>query len=97
MTPFETAIEKLAKPVNGAIVIQVAQFYDGELVLETVCRGYDHYVSLPDVVEYQGEASLPLAGFVKVSATVCGKTGWSSDSGYACYKSGACIAYAVLD
>lgn len=66
--------------VPKAIVIQVATWYDGELVLETVCRDYDHYRTLPDVVVYEG--------------TECGKTGWSSDRNYACYKSGACIAHA---
>jgi hypothetical protein len=69
---------KTATEVPRAIVIQVAQWYDGELVLETVCRDYDHYRTLPDVVTYEG--------------TVCGKTGWSSDNNYACYKSGAAIA-----
>ena len=70
---------KRAIAVPKAIVIQVATWYDGELVLETVCRDYDHYRTLPDVVTYQGME--------------CGKTGWSSDSHYACYKSGASIAH----
>lgn len=72
---------KTASPVPGAIVIQSAVMYDGELVLETLCRDYDHYKSLPDVVDYEG--------------TECGKTGWSSDKQYACYKSGAAIAKKV--
>ena len=71
---------KTATEVKRAIVIQVAQWYDGELVLETLCRDFDHYKSLPDVVIYEG--------------TECGKTGWSSDRDYACYKSGAAIAKA---
>lgn len=71
-------MSKVAIEVPRAIVIQAATWYDGELVLETVCRDYDHYKSLPDVVVYEG--------------TECGKTGWSSDSHYACYKSGAAIA-----
>ncbi len=73
-------MSKVAVELTGAIVIQVATWYDGELVLETVCRDYDHYKSLPDVVLYEG--------------VECGKTGWSSDNGYACYKSGAAIAKA---
>lgn len=72
--------------VPRAIVIQVATWYEEELVLETVCRDYDHYVSLPDVVVYQDR----LTGNKPVE---CGKTGWSSDRNYACYKSGACIAH----
>jgi hypothetical protein len=35
---------KQAIEVPKAIVIQAAVRYDGELVLETVCRDYDHYV-----------------------------------------------------
>jgi hypothetical protein len=72
---MKTAIE-----VPKAIVIQSSVWYEGELVLETTCRDYDHYVSLPNVVVYEG--------------VECGKTGWSSDSNYACYKSGASIAKA---
>ncbi len=72
-------MSKVATTVPGAIVIQSAVMYEGELVLETVCRDYDHYRTLPDVVGYEG--------------TECGKTGWSSDRNYACYKSGAAIAH----
>jgi hypothetical protein len=64
--------------VPDAIVIQVAYKCAGELILETICRDYDHYCSLPDAVVYEG--------------IVCGKTGWSSDRNYACYKSGAYVA-----
>lgn len=71
---------KAAVEVPKAIVIQTHAWYDDELILETVCRDYDHYKSLPDVVTFNG--------------IECGKTGWSSDSHYACYKSGAAIAHA---
>lgn len=67
--------------VPGAIVITSYARIEGELVLETTCRDYDHYKSLPDVVEYEG--------------VVCGKTGWSSDRNYACYKSSAKVAHKV--
>jgi len=70
-----------AKIINGAIVIQTFAWYDGELVLETVCRDYEHYKSLPNAVIFQG--------------IECGKTGWSSDHQYACYKSGAYIAHII--
>ena len=71
----------VAHEVPKAIVLTVVQRIEGELVLETNCTDYDHYKSLPDVVAYDG--------------TLCGKTGWSSDRNYACYKSGAHIARAV--
>lgn len=61
---------------ENAIVITAAFLAEG--ILETNCRDYDHYVSLPDVVSYQGVRY--------------GKTGWSSDRHYACYKRGAMIA-----
>ncbi len=71
---MNTAIE-----VPKSIVIQVATWYHGELILETVCRDYDHYKTLPDVVVY--------------NEVECGKMGWSSDNHYACYKSGVTIAH----
>lgn len=64
-----------------AIVLLVAQRIEGDLILETTCRDYDHYIELPDVVTYNG--------------VMCGKTGWSSDRNYACYKSNAMIARKV--
>lgn len=68
--------------VQGAIVITAHHIIEGETVLETACRDYDHYKTLPAVVSYEG--------------TVCGLTGWNSDRGYACYKSGAKVAYLKL-
>ncbi len=70
-----------AQVVEGAIVITAHHVIDGEVVIETTCRDYDHYKSLPDVVSFEG--------------TVCGKTGWNSDREYACYKSGAKVAMKV--
>lgn len=61
-----------------AIVLQAVYNIEGETVLETTCRDYDHYKTLPNVVVYNG--------------IECGKTGWSSDKQYACYKSNALIA-----
>lgn len=58
------------------IVITAAYLVEG--VLETNCNDYDHYKSLPDVVSYGGE--------------LYGKTGWSSDRHYACYKRDAKVA-----
>lgn len=71
----------VAHEVPRAIVILVAQRVEGNLILETNCRDYDHYKSLPEVVSYQG--------------TLCAKTGWSSDRSYACYQSRMAIARGI--
>ena len=71
-----------AKVVQEAIVITNAQIVEGETVLETACRDFDQFLSLPQVVEFEGR--------------VCGKTGWSSDRNYACYRSGAKIARSTV-
>ena len=68
-----------AKVLPQALLLTATYFSEGELVLETTCWDYDHFRTLPEVVEYRGN--------------VCGKTGWNSDRGYACYKSGVPIAY----
>jgi hypothetical protein len=70
-----------AKVLPDAITVEAAHIIDGETVLETTCRDFDHFCSLPAAVEFEGR--------------VCGKTGWSSDTNRACYKSGARVAYAV--
>jgi len=71
----------VAYKISEAIVLTIVQRIEGELVLETNCTDYDHYKTLPEVVAYDG--------------ILCGKTGWSSDRNYACYKSGVKIARAV--
>ncbi len=70
-----------AHVVMGAVKIESEHRLDGQLVLETTCRDYDHYRTLPDVVTYKG--------------VECTKTGWSSDRNYACYKEGGLVAYTV--
>jgi hypothetical protein len=70
-----------AKVLHDVIALTVTCKIEGETILETTCRDFDHYISLPDAVEYQG--------------VVCSKTGWSSDRGYACYKSGGMLARKV--
>jgi hypothetical protein len=72
---------KTATTVPAAIVLQRVGKVDGTTVLETSCPDYDHYRALPQVVEYEGVR--------------CGKTGWNSDRGYACYQSNALMAQAV--
>ncbi len=67
--------------VYCGIVLTAVTTIDGETVLETSCRDFEEYKLLPQVVSYQG--------------IICGKTGWSSDRNYACYKSSAAIATTV--
>ena len=64
-----------------AIVLLNAQRLDGDLVLETPCKDFDAFTKLPQVVAYSG--------------IMCGKTGWSSDTYKACYKSSAQVARAI--
>lgn len=66
----------------NAIVLTNVHKIDGATVLETACSNFDTYKALPQVVSYQG--------------IICGKTGWSSDRCYACYKSTAAIATVVV-
>ena len=74
-------MQSQATTVPEAIVILMAGWLEGKLVIETTCPNYDHYRTLPQVVSYQG--------------IECGKTGWSSDTNRACYKSGAHVAHKV--
>jgi hypothetical protein len=70
-----------AKVVQDTITLLGAYIIEGETVLETTCRDFSQFCALPAAVEFEGR--------------VCGKTGWSSDTYRACYKSGAKLAYAV--
>ena len=72
------AADMTAEEVPRAIVITAFYILEGQYVLETACADFDAYRALPSVVEYQGRR--------------CGKTGWSSDRNYACYRSGVLIA-----
>jgi len=58
-------------------VIQKIATIGGQVVAEVTCRDYDDYNALPDAIEVGGR--------------ILGKTGWSSDTGYACYKSGVLL------
>lgn len=57
--------------------INFLQKIEGETVAEVSCRDYDEFVALPDAIEVEGN--------------ILGKTGWSSDRNYACYKSGVLL------
>lgn len=68
-----------ADVVKNALVLTSIHRIEGDLVLTTTCRDFDSFAKLPAVVSYKG--------------TECGKSGWSSDTGIACYKSSANIAH----
>ena len=61
-----------AKPINNMLVVRATHVLDAEFVAEVDCNDFDEYKSLPQVIEVQGKH--------------LGKTGWSSDRNYACYK-----------
>lgn len=75
-------METKAVKVPDAIVLLMAAWHENQLILETTCEDYDAFKALPQVVAFQG---------IK-----CGKTGWSSDTHRACYKSNSSIAYKVM-
>lgn len=65
----------------AAVTVISYHFIAGDRILETDCRDFDHYSTLPEAVTFQGR--------------VYGKTGWSSDTGRACYKTAARIAFPI--
>jgi len=67
-----------AKATNNLKVLS-CHTIDMETFVEVNCRDYDHYASLPDVVELNGQ--------------LLARTGWNSDRNVAYYKSGCLIAY----
>lgn len=67
-----------AKIETGYLPIVASSRIDGVLCLITDCRDYDHFVSLPEAVTFNG--------------MLCGKTGWNSDTGRAHYQSNATLA-----
>ena len=67
--------------IPDAISLAGAYIVEGETILETICRDFDHFCKLPSALLFEGK--------------VCAKTGWSSDTYRACYKSNVrLIAYA---
>jgi len=70
----------IATKVMGVVITSEAS--RGSLViLTTRCDDYDHFASLPDVVQYNGQ--------------IFGKTGWNSDSEKAYYRNDAKVALAA--
>jgi len=61
----------IAHPLN-LIRVQYMQLIDNKHVAVVDCNDYDDFRKLPDAIEINGK--------------ILGKTGWSSDRHYACYK-----------
>lgn len=70
-----------AKPSNMIPVLRYA-FVEGVYVCHVDCRDYDHYRQLPGAIHFQGR--------------VFGKTGWNSDTNYACYQTNCQLAIPIL-
>jgi hypothetical protein len=60
-------------------MIRIQQVYtiEKQIIAEVTCHDYDEYRSLPDAIELDNK--------------IMGKTGWSSDKCYACYKTGVLL------
>ena len=70
---------KVAKPINGLVVLEHQCLPDGVNVLIVPCAGYEGVQQLPKVVECEG--------------TVYGYTGWNSDRNVAYYRDDAMLAF----
>jgi hypothetical protein len=70
-----------AKVITTMIRVECLQIIEGDIVAEVSCNDYDEYKALPQAIE--------------VKQTVLGKTGWSSDKGYACYKSNVLLGQII--
>lgn len=71
-----------AKVIQDEIVIEQYQKVEGNLCVTTYCKDYEHYRSLPDVIEF--------------AAHRLGKTGWNSDTNRAHYQTRCLRARIVL-
>lgn len=71
----------LAKIKPEYLKLTATHIIEGEFVAETDCHDYDEFRSLPAVIEVEGK--------------LLGKTGWSSDRNYACYKQGVTLGRMV--
>lgn len=69
-----------AKVISDVITV-IPYHIEGKVILETQCNDFDAFIRLPRVVDYNG--------------TICTITGFNSDTGRACYKSGMPYARVV--
>lgn len=63
------------------VKINFLTIIEGQVVATVDCDGYDTFAALPDAIEVEGK--------------ILGKTGWSSDLHYACYKSGVILGKVI--
>jgi hypothetical protein len=70
-----------ASVIQEAIEVSRYGTVEGTLIVETPCEDFTAFAALPRAIEFNGK--------------VCVRTGWSSDTGRACYKSGVPFAKAV--
>ena len=67
-----------AEILHNKIRIQAVQKIESEIIAVVDCNSIDDYKRLPDAISFEGK--------------VMGKTGWSSDYGYAYFKTGSLLA-----
>lgn len=69
------------KPTDH-IVVRSLQFIEGDSIATVDCADFEAYQKLPDAL--------------RIGDALYGKTGWSNDSNYACYKSQVNLATAAV-
>lgn len=67
-----------AMPMQDMIKVQSMVTIEGQTIATVDCRDFEHYQKLPDAIQ--------------IGNALFGKTGWNSDSCYACYKTGILLA-----
>lgn len=72
------SMSQQAKPVPVCVLVLNPQTIGSDRVFETPCEDYERFAKLPGVCEFEGR--------------LYAKTGWNSDTGLACYKTGRMIA-----
>lgn len=70
---------RVAKPLNGIVVLEYYKLPDGTNEIVVGCNGYEEMQRLPKVVECEG--------------IVYGFTGWNSDRNVAYYRDDALLAF----
>lgn len=70
-----------AEAVKNVVAVLALHSIEGQSILETSCSDYHTYALLPTALLFEGR--------------VYGKTGWNSDTGRACFKTGVPLATAI--
>ena len=76
--PFAGDNPMNARAESRYIRVLQSTYIEGQHIAEVECNDFDFYMGLPSVLEFQGR--------------LFGKTGWNSDTGKACYKTGVPMA-----